>query len=227
MISIKEYTSLLVLLPSLGVAMTVTSWLCAHHCALNPNKGFRWAYQGCSVLLAKARNYAVRLGVSRKKRPMPAWRPALPGRTEQPWWAYPPLGGGEKCPRHFIYERHGKTRIFPSGLQSACTILGPKTREAWWIMIQRGPQAKPKHRCIPRARRWAEKHGGPATIEEPFAHGVWRFDFTHREFVNYHSYFLWWTLVRRPPNCPPAYTRTGDFQPMTIIFLLVTHLLAT
>nr|VFJ61124.1 MAG: hypothetical protein BECKFM1743A_GA0114220_102792 [Candidatus Kentron sp. FM] len=40
--------------------------------------------QGCSVLLAKARNYAVRLGVSRKKRPLPAWRPALPGRTEQP-----------------------------------------------------------------------------------------------------------------------------------------------
>nr|VFJ46872.1 MAG: hypothetical protein BECKFM1743A_GA0114220_100412 [Candidatus Kentron sp. FM]VFJ47255.1 MAG: hypothetical protein BECKFM1743C_GA0114222_100432 [Candidatus Kentron sp. FM]VFK07163.1 MAG: hypothetical protein BECKFM1743B_GA0114221_1003313 [Candidatus Kentron sp. FM] len=25
-------------------------------------------------------------------------------------WAYSPLGGGEKCPRHFIHERHGKTR---------------------------------------------------------------------------------------------------------------------
>nr|VFJ52415.1 MAG: hypothetical protein BECKFM1743A_GA0114220_101023 [Candidatus Kentron sp. FM]VFJ52568.1 MAG: hypothetical protein BECKFM1743C_GA0114222_101103 [Candidatus Kentron sp. FM]VFK13260.1 MAG: hypothetical protein BECKFM1743B_GA0114221_102732 [Candidatus Kentron sp. FM] len=38
MISVKEYTSLLVLLPSLCVAMTVTSWRCARHCALNLSK---------------------------------------------------------------------------------------------------------------------------------------------------------------------------------------------
>nr|VFJ54141.1 MAG: hypothetical protein BECKFM1743A_GA0114220_101271 [Candidatus Kentron sp. FM] len=37
MISVKEHTSLLVLLPGFCVAMTVTSW----RCALNPNKGFR------------------------------------------------------------------------------------------------------------------------------------------------------------------------------------------
>nr|VFJ45076.1 MAG: hypothetical protein BECKFM1743C_GA0114222_100212 [Candidatus Kentron sp. FM]VFJ56455.1 MAG: hypothetical protein BECKFM1743A_GA0114220_101682 [Candidatus Kentron sp. FM] len=40
-ISVKEHTSLLVLLPSFCVAMTVTSGLSARHCALNLNKGFR------------------------------------------------------------------------------------------------------------------------------------------------------------------------------------------